>query len=241
MPPRLARRPLNERQRALVAKYLPLTHKIAVRLARRLPGNVDVDDLASSGTVGLMQAAQAFDPRKSEKFEAFAEFRIRGAMLDDLRVGDTLSRDTRRLSNEMRDATAKLEATLGRTPAQDEIAARLGIAVDELYARQQKLSGWSVVGVDDAGPALLDRRPDEAAADPLDAVMRMEAAAFIEQAVATLPDRTRAIMALYYREHWNMKEIAASFDLTESRICQILHRAHGKIRAALEKAGIEEI
>jgi hypothetical protein len=95
-----------------------------------------------------------------DRFEAFAEFRIRGAMLDDLRSRDTLSRDMRRLSNELRDATRRLESQLGRTPDQEEIARRLGVGVDELYARQQKLSGSSVVGIDDAGPDLLERTGD---------------------------------------------------------------------------------
>ena len=109
-----------------------------------------------------MEAAERFDPERVDRFEAFAEFRIRGAMLDDLRSRDTLSRDMRRLSNELRDATRRLEAQLGRTPDHEEIAKRLGVGVDELYARQQKLSGSSVVGIDDAGPgpARAHRRPD---------------------------------------------------------------------------------
>src|SRR5438552_19210715 len=116
------------------AKFFPYIEKVARRLARRLPAHVEIDDLISSGVIGLMEAAERFDPSRVDRFEAFAEFRIRGAMLDDLRSRDTLSRDMRRLSNELRDATRRLESQLGRTPDQEEIARRLGVGVDELYA-----------------------------------------------------------------------------------------------------------
>src|SRR5512145_2102389 len=143
---------LASRRREYAAKFFPYIEKVARRLARRLPAHVEIDDLVSAGVIGLMEAAERFDPKRIDRFEAFAEFRIRGAMLDDLRARDTLSRDMRRLSNELREATRKLESQLGRTPDQAELAQTLGVEVDELYARQQKLSGSSVVGIDDAGP-----------------------------------------------------------------------------------------
>jgi len=160
-----AKKDLIARRNQYAAKFFPYIEKVARRLARRLPAHVEIDDLISSGVIGLMEAAERFDPERVDRFEAFAEFRIRGAMLDDLRSRDTLSRDMRRLSNELRDATRRLEAQLGRTPDHEEIAKRLGVGVDELYARQQKLSGSSVVGIDDAGPDLLERTGDQSADD----------------------------------------------------------------------------
>jgi RNA polymerase sigma factor (sigma-70 family) len=158
---------LAEKRREYAAKFFPYIEKVARRLARRLPAHVEIDDLISSGVIGLMEAAERFDPKRVDRFEAFAEFRIRGAMLDDLRSRDTLSRDMRRLSNELREATRRLESQLGRTPDQGELADQLGLDVDELYARQQKLSGSSVVGIDDAGPDFLERTGDENAPRPL--------------------------------------------------------------------------
>ena len=114
---------LIARRNEYAAKFFPYIEKVARRLARRLPAHVEIDDLISSGVIGLMEAAERFDPKRVDRFEAFAEFRIRGAMLDDLRSRDTLSRDMRRLSNELRDATRRLESQLGRTPDQEEIAA----------------------------------------------------------------------------------------------------------------------
>src|SRR5664279_2786732 len=134
---KLSAKALVSRRQAYAAKFFPYIEKVARRLARRLPAHVEIDDLISSGVIGLIEAAERYDPERVDRFEAFAEFRIRGAMLDDLRSRDTLSRDMRRLSNELRDATRKLEAQLGRTPDQEEIARRLGVGVDELYARQQ--------------------------------------------------------------------------------------------------------
>src|SRR3954469_7752906 len=151
-PKKPSKKDLVARRNEYAAKFFPYIEKVARRLARRLPAHVEIDDLISSGVIGLMEAAERFDPKRVDRFEAFAEYRIRGAMLDDLRARDTLSRDMRRLSNELREATRKLESQLGRTPDQEERAEQLGLEVDELYARQQKLSGSSVVGIDDAGP-----------------------------------------------------------------------------------------
>ena len=120
------------------------------------------------------EAADRYDPKRADRFEAFAEFRIRGAMLDDLRARDTLSRDMRRLSNELRNATRKLESELGRTPDQAELASTLGLNMEELYSRQQKLSGSSVVGIDDAGPDLLERTSDNNSPDPFEITAHRE-------------------------------------------------------------------
>src|SRR3954451_18190242 len=130
-PKKSAKKELVARRNQYAAKFFPYIEKVARRLARRLPAHVEIDDLISSGVIGLMEAAERFDPERVDRFEAFAEFRIRGAMLDDLRSRDTLSRDMRRLSNELRDATRRLEAQLGRTPDHEEIAKRLGVGVDE--------------------------------------------------------------------------------------------------------------
>src|SRR5260221_2815845 len=121
---------LIARRNEYAAKFFPYIEKVARRLARRLPAHVEIDDLISSGVIGLMEAAERFDPNRVDRFEAFAEFRIRGAMLDDLRSRDTLSRDMRRLSNDLRDAPRRLQSQLGRTPDHEHIAKRLGVSFD---------------------------------------------------------------------------------------------------------------
>src|SRR5437762_3335652 len=140
------------RRNAYVTKYYPLVEKVAKRVARRLPTHIALDELMSAGAIGLIEAAERFDPSRCDRFEPFAEIRIRGAILDDLRTRDTLSRDMRRISNELRRASAEVANQLGRTPEDCEVAGHMGVRVDEVYARQKKLSGASVVGLEDADP-----------------------------------------------------------------------------------------
>jgi len=236
---KLSKVELLARRNAYAAKFFPYIEKVARRLARRLPAHVEIDDLISSGVIGLIEAAERFDPERVDRFEAFAEFRIRGAMLDDLRSRDTLSRDMRRLSNELRDATRKLEAQLGRTPDQEEIAQRLGVNVDELYARQQKLSGSSVVGIDDAGPDLLERTGDHTAADPFEQTSRHEMTERLVAGIGHLPEKMQQVLSLYYCDNLNLKEIGAVLGVTESRVCQIHGEATRRLRDSLSDIASE--
>src|SRR5215471_5324065 len=228
---KVSKKDLVARRNEYAAKFFPYIEKVARRLARRLPAHVEIDDLISSGVIGLMEAA--------DRFEAFAEFRIRGAMLDDLRSRDTLSRDMRRLSNELRDATRRLEAQLGRTPDHEEIAKRLGVGVDELYARQQKLSGSSVVGIDDAGPDLLERTGDQSAADPFEAASRRELLGRLVNGIGDLPEKMQQVLSLYYCDNLNLKEIGAVLGVTESRVCQIHGEATRRLRDNLGELAAE--
>jgi len=242
-PAKRARKPTKAdviaRRNEYAAKFFPYIEKVARRLARRLPAHVEIDDLISSGVIGLMEAAERFDPSRVDRFEAFAEFRIRGAMLDDLRSRDTLSRDMRRLSNELRDATRKLEAQLGRTPDQEEIAKRLGVGVEELYVRQQKLSGSSVVGIDDAGPDLLERTGDQTAADPFEQASRHEMTEQLVSGIGHLPEKMQQVLSLYYCDNLNLKEIGAVLGVTESRVCQIHGEATRRLRDSLSEIASE--
>lgn len=224
---------MAEKRRQYAEQFFPYIEKVARRLARRLPAHVEIDDLVSSGVIGLMEAAERFDPNRVDRFEAFAEFRIRGAMLDDLRSRDTLSRDMRRLSNELREATRKLESQLGRTPDQEELAAKLGVEVDELYARQQKLSGSSVVGIDDAGPDFLERTCDESSPDPFELTSHRETLGRLVEGIGGLPDKMQQVLSLYYIENLNLKEIGTVLGVTESRVCQIHGEATRRLRETL--------
>src|SRR6476661_4752179 len=224
---------LIARRNEYAAKFFPYIEKVARRLARRLPAHVEIDDLISSGVIGLMEAAERFDPKRVDRFEAFAEFRIRGAMLDDLRSRDTLSRDMRRLSNELREATRRLESQLGRTPDQGELADQLGLDVDELYARQQKLSGSSVVGIDDAGPDFLERTGDDNAPDPFEVTAHREALARLLSDIDDPPEKMQQVLSLYYCENLNLKEIGEVLGVTESRVCQIHGEATRRLRQSL--------
>jgi RNA polymerase sigma factor FliA len=224
---------LAARRKVYAERFFPYIEKVARRLARRLPAHVEIDDLVSAGVIGLMEAADRYDPKRADRFEAFAEFRIRGAMLDDLRARDTLSRDMRRLSNELRNATRRLESELGRAPDQSELASTLGLNVDELYTRQQKLSGSSVVGIDDAGPDLLERTSDTSSPDPFEITAHREALARLVSGIDDLPEKMQQVLSLYYCESMNLKEIGQILGVTESRVCQIHGEATRRLRESL--------
>ena len=230
----------RETSRAAIStrpSFFPTSRRSRVAWPAGCPAHVEIDDLISSGVIGLMEAAERFDPKRVDRFEAFAEFRIRGAMLDDLRSRDTLSRDMRRLSNELREATRRLEAQLGRTPDQEEIAKQLGVGVDELYARQQKLSGSSVVGIDDAGPDFLERTGDQTAADPFEShrAPRDDPSGDGHRRLAR---EDAAGLSLYYCENLNLKEIGEVLGVTESRVCQIHGEATRRLRDSLSDIAV---
>ena len=230
---RLSAKALAARRNAYAAKFYPHIEKVARRLARHLPAHVGIDELVSAGAIGLMEAAERFDPNRVVGFEAFAKFRIHGAMLDDLRARDTLSRDMRRLSNELSKATRKLESQLGRSPDQEELAKTLGLDVDELHTRQQKLSGSSVVGIDDAGSDLLERTSDCNSPDPFEITAHREALARLVSGIDDLPERMQQVLSLYYCEDMNLGEIGHVLGVTESRVCQIHLQATRRLRELL--------
>lgn len=217
-----------------------MVEKVAIRLKRRLPAHIEINELMSSGTLGLMDAAERFDPARGKRFEAFAEFRIRGAMLDGLRESDSLSRDMRRRSNELREAARQLESQLGRAPGPDEIARHLGIGVDELYERQRECaSGSTVVGIDDAGPDLLERVAGNTFEDPFDVTARHETTDALVSAIEALPRKARKVMSLLYVDGMIMKDIGAVMGVTESRVCQIHAEAVVLLRETMGGAGAE--
>jgi RNA polymerase sigma factor for flagellar operon FliA len=219
------------RRNDYATKHVGLVDKVAKRLARKR--HVRMDELISAGMIGLLDASARFDPERNDRFESFAEFRIRGAMLDDLRARDSLSRDMRRICNELADATANLANQLGRAPSELEVAECMGISVDEIRARQGKLSGQSVVGFDDADPAFLDRVADDGAANPYDLTAKRELFGQLVDHIEGLPERMQQVLSLYYCEDLNLKEIAAVLGVTESRICQIHTEATRRLRGSL--------
>jgi len=221
------------RRNQYITQHLACVDRVVKRLSRRLPRHVDADDLRSAGMIGLIEAAERFDPSRNENFEAFAEFRIRGAILDDLRSRDSLSRDMRRVCSELRDASVKLANQIGRTPTEADLASHLGVSVEQVRERQAKLSGWSVVGWDDAGPSFLERTPDEQAPDPCEATASREMFSQMIDHIEKLPEKMQQVLALYYCEDLNLREIGQVLGVTESRVCQIHGEATRRLRALL--------
>jgi RNA polymerase sigma factor for flagellar operon FliA len=218
--------------RELYDRYMPLVRRIAMRTIRALPATLTFDDILSAGWVGMAEALQRrTDEMQEEHFEAYASYRVRGAILDYLRVLDPLSRKLRGASRRITEAASELTQRLGRTPNEDEIAAELGLG---LPAYQELLTEIS-----DAGFARLELAPasEPAASEPSPEAMtsRAELVDSIASAIDSLPERLRLVLGLHYQEECSLREIGEVLGVTESRVCQLHAEAVHLIRARLER------
>jgi len=213
----------------LITRGLPIVRRLAFRLARRLPPNVDVGDLIGAGTEGLLKAIEAYDVNHAARFETYAESRVRGAILDELRAQDALTRHGRRQFGEVTRTVRKLESSLGRPPEEQEVADALGIDLDAYHKLTEHLA---------RGPALANLGaidPDETAGEA-NTTRDIEARQLKTQlvsAVKKLPDRMQTVLGLYYQEECTLAEIGQIIGVTESRVCQILGEATVRLRASL--------
>ena len=225
----------------LVNEFLPGIRYHASALKLRLPPSVEMDDLVSSGVVGLLDAAEKFDSTRGIKFKTYAEFRIRGAMLDYLREMDWFSRAARQHANRLENAYARLEGILARPPLEKEVAAELNISVAELQKQLSLYSGLSVFSLDepqnDEQSAVahgVQKILNEAAKDDMvkDEILR-DLKELLAKAIDTLPEKEKQLLALYYFEDLTMKEIGTIFNLGEPRICQLHAQATLRLRGKL--------
>ena len=210
----------------LARRMLPTVRRIAGWLIRRLPAHVRTEDLVSAGHQGLADAIARFDPACSEQFASFAERRIRGAMLDELRARDPLSRDQRAHAKRVTAATRALTARLGRRPSADEIAAELDIPLEQ-YWEQSVVVATRIQSLDNEVGALLPDRDAEGAEDRL---CRAERARAMRDAVRALPPRLRRIIELHHSDGLTLKEIGELLGVTESRVCQLRSEALRHLR-----------
>lgn len=229
---------------ALVGEFIPTIKYHASRIKMRVPPNIEMDDLVSSGIVGLLDAADRFDPSRGIKFKTYAEFRIRGTMLDYLREMDWFPRSVRQSSTRLQNAYSRLEALLGRPPEEEEVASELSISVDELRKKLAMLSGLTVLSHDEAGEDgegskvqyyLAEAAKDEAREEEL----LRDLKEVLAKAIDTLPEREKHLIALYYYEDLTMREISEIFNLGEPRICQLhaqaVLRLRGKLHSQIER------
>lgn len=224
-----------------IVKELPKVYYIARRVYERLPQHVSFEDLVHAGVIGLIEAVRSYEARKSVPFNAYAKFRIRGAILDSLREMDWGSRPLRRKGRKMEEAIATLSAKLGRQPEEDEIAEEMGVSIDKLHELALRLDGLKLVGQEVNSVADRSEKqdliesapsPDE---NPFDLCLRSEVQDQLAEAIATLSEKEQLVISLYYREKLTMKEIAKVVNLGESRVSQIHAMVLPKLRAALQK------
>jgi RNA polymerase sigma factor for flagellar operon FliA len=230
-------RPTPE-QEQMMLEHLPVVRYIARRIHERLPHHVEMEELVSAGVLGLMDAFQKFDPAKKVQFRSYAQFRIRGAILDSLRTLDWSPRDLRRKGRAIEQAIRVLTARLGRTPSENEIAAELGMKLGDYHQLLGELKGLEIGTLhlersEDSGEEELAYVPNRQEDDPLFRCLEGEMRERLAEAVRNLPERERLVMTLYYYEEMTMKEIGLTLGVVESRVSQIHAAAVLRLRAML--------
>lgn len=217
-----------------VEAYLPLVKKIAYHLKGRLPSSVFVDDLIQAGVIGLIEAMQKYNAAQGASFETYAGIRIRGAMLDEIRKGDWTPRSVHRKSREVSDAISTLEARLGREVHDSEVAEEMGVTLIEYHQILMDTSSAQLLSIDepdhdDLSEDQLDGHTKSPLAELADSGFKNSLAQAIEQ----LPEKEKLVMALYYDEELNLKEIGEVLDVSESRVSQIHSQAIKRLRSRL--------
>ena len=224
---------------AMIRQYQPLVRKLAHHMMAKLPANVQVDDLIQVGLIGLSEALTRFESNQGVQFETFATQRIRGAMLDELRENDWVSRGTRKSQKEIEESMWRLEHRLGRSPLESEIAADLGISLTDYQSLLGKVKGTQLVYLEDMTgnsedeDSFLDRHLGDSNADPINVLRDTRLRQALVTAIGNLPEREQYIMSMYYEQDMNLKEIAAVLDVTESRICQLHSQSIARLRAKM--------
>ena len=225
---------------AMLRQYSPLVRRLAHQMMAKLPANVEVDDLIQVGMIGLADALSRFDPAQGVQIETFATQRIRGAMLDELRGADWLSRGTRKQQRDIEKAVHHLEQRLGRAPHESEIAAEMGLSLDDYQEMLGKVRGTQLIYLedmsgDDGDQSFLDRHVADSGSDPQNLLQDDRMRHALVEAIKKLPEREQLVMSLYYEEDMNLKEIAAVLGVTESRVCQLHSQSIARLRVKLRE------
>lgn len=234
--------PVNATRERLVTEYAPLIKYIAQKIAARLPANIELDDLMSSGVIGLMDAIEKYDASRDNKFKTYAEFRIRGAILDELRAQDWVPRSVREKAKLLERCYAKIEQTKGRQATDEEVCEELGVNQEEFHDLLNQVRSVSLLSYDDISSfSKADKRSLHGYSDngpksptPFSEVNVASVKRLIAEAINDLPEKQRLVLSLYYYEDLNLKEIGRVLDVTESRVSQLhtqaILRLKGKLR-----------
>ncbi len=220
---------------SLIQDNLSLVKMVAAGMARRLPSHVTMDDLIGAGTIGLIDAVDKFDRSRAQSFRKYAEIRIKGAILDELRAMDHVSRSVRRQATELDKVKRNLVAERGRDVTPEEVAGELGLDLKEYHAHLEKLKPVFLVSLQDLTGADDERDglqvlEDPNAADPQSLLHLKRLHEMVAKAIDELGDKARTVVSLYYYDDMTLKEIGKILSVTESRVSQLLSQATASLQ-----------
>lgn len=225
----------------LIMDYAPLIRFVAQRIASRLPSNIEIDDLISAGVIGLMDAIEKYDPSRDNKFKTYAEFRIRGAILDELRSQDWVPRSVRDKAKRIERMSTELEQKLGRSVSDSEVSTALGIPLEEYYDMVSKVKSVTLLSVDDlTSPyqherkTLLECLESGSSKNPFAQLKSKSVRKILMDNIEELPEKQKLVLSLYYYEDLNLKEIGKILDVTESRVSQLHTQAVERLKVKLK-------
>lgn len=225
----------------VVVKYASLVKYLAQKIAIRLPANIELDDLISAGVIGLMDAVDKYDCTRDNKFKTYAEFRIRGAMLDELRSQDWVPRSVREKAKQLERVFARIEQAKGRPATDTEVCEELKINPEEYAELLNEVRSVSLLNYDDLNSltktdkkSMLGLIENGKLNNPFAEVNRTNLKGMVEKAIADLPEKQRLVLALYYYEDMNLKEIGNVLEVTESRVSQLHTQAILRLKSKLK-------
>jgi len=228
------------RRDRLIVEYAPLVKYIANRIAMRLPPHIDVNDLINSGILGLIDAIEKFDPAREVKFKTYAEIRIKGAILDELRAMDWIPRSIRKVIKRLVDAYHELEQQLGRPAKDEEIAELLGLKMEEFYKLLKQSAGVPLISLDvlvdydEKRRNIMSCLEDPKSANGFGIMGLSEVKDAVAKSIDDLPEKEKQVISLYYYDELTMKEIGKVLNLTESRVSQIHTKAVLRLRVRIK-------
>ncbi len=226
----------------LIMDYAPLIRFVAQRISARLPSNIETDDLISAGVIGLMDAIEKYDPARDNKFKTYAEFRIRGAILDELRSQDWVPRSVRDKAKKIEKTYALLEQKLGRSVTDSEISDQMGLKLEEYYDMIAKVKAVSLLSVDDLTASnqhdkrsLLESLENSNSRNPFSNLDNKNIRNLLMATIDDLPEKQKLVLSLYYYEELNLKEIGKILNVTESRVSQLHTQAIEKLKSKIKE------
>lgn len=231
----------EEQREELIRTFLPLVKRVVHRLAGRLPREVDIREMLNSGIIGLVDALEKYDPQHETNFSTYAQFRIRGAILDSFRLQDWAPRSLRHKAHRLENAYSKLEQELGRPAEDGEIAKELGVDVETFQRMLNEVSGVVMLSFEELGFGhgeerfISDEQLLSGSPDPLIDLLESERVEIVARALDRLPEKERLVICLYFYEELNLKEIGDIIGVTESRASQIRSRALLRLRSYLRR------